>query len=201
MADERSRRIQDLQYNISFAIPASKTSPIRAEEKIIFQTSGIHAALQIDFKEDASKILSVKVNEQPTAIQFSNEHILIDANLLKTGLNQIQIQFIAGDGALNRNNDYCYALLVPERARTLFPCFDQPDLKARYTLSISAPAGWKVLANGKLKDSATKGSDCIWHFNTTDLLPTYLFSFTAGKYSGIQKTEWNFCIVKLIPAS
>ncbi|MEJ7664802.1 MAG: hypothetical protein WKG07_37460 [Hymenobacter sp.] len=46
----------------------------------------------------------------------------------------------AGDLSLNRNPDYLYTLLVPDRARTVVPVFDQPNLKATLTLSLTVPA-------------------------------------------------------------
>ena len=55
--------------------------------------------------------------------------------------------FTAGDQSLNRNDEFLYTLLVPDRARTLFPCFDQPDMKALYTLSLEVPMTWKAVSN------------------------------------------------------
>src|SRR6185295_6174718 len=46
------------------------------------------------------------------------------------------------------SSDYLYTLLVPADANQLFPCFDQPDLKANVTLSLTAPRGWTAIANG-----------------------------------------------------
>ena len=56
--------------------------------------------------------------------------------------------FRAGDAALNRNPDFLYTIFVPARAHLTFPCFDQPDLKARYTLELTVPADWQAVANG-----------------------------------------------------
>ena len=38
-------------------------------------------------------------------------------------------------------NEYFYTLFVPMDASMAFPCFDQPDLKARFTLDLEHPAG------------------------------------------------------------
>ena len=40
-----------------------------------------------------------------------------------------------------------YTLLVPDRARTLFPCFDQPDMKATFELSLTLPEEWVAVSN------------------------------------------------------
>ena len=119
------------------------------------------------------------------------EHLLIAKQYLHKGLNKVKIEFIAGDASLNRNTDYVYALFVPDRARTVFPCFDQPDLKAHFLLTLQVSSGWKVLANGIKKDSTVNADQTVYHFNNSDLLPTYLFSFTAGKYTEAMRSVGN----------
>ena len=83
---------------------------------------------------------------QPCCI-IQNEHIVIPAALTRAGENTVDIVFTAGDQSLNRNDEFLYTLLVPDRARTLFPCFDQPDMKALYTLSLEVPMTWKAVSN------------------------------------------------------
>ena len=95
----------------------------------------------------------MEVKGCPTKINMEYEHILLARQALKKGLNQVKINYITGNASLNRNDDYLYALFVPDHARSVFPCFDQPDLKAIFDLSLRVPVGWKVLANGILKDS------------------------------------------------
>jgi aminopeptidase N len=79
-----------------------------------------------------------------------------------------------------------YTLFVPARARLAFPCFDQPDLKARYRLRLSVPEGWQAIANGAAGANASSGSDGSLQeveFAETSPLSTYLFAFAAGKFS------------------
>ena len=60
---------------------------------------------------------------------------------------------IAPDVFEVRDDDFLYTLFVPARAHRAFPCFDQPDLKGRYTLSLDVPAGWQAIANGAVTRS------------------------------------------------
>lgn len=63
----------------------------------------------------------------------------------------------------------------------MFPCFDQPNLKANYSLTLTIPEKWNAMANGVLKETTVKqGRKMI--FAQSDLLPTYLFSFAAGDF-------------------
>jgi aminopeptidase N len=98
------------------------------------------------------------------------------------GAQRTDRQFTAGDAALNRNPDFMYTLFVPARARLAFPCFDQPDLKAEYTLSIDIPSGWEALANAPEAERTRNGDSTTIRFAETDPLPTYLFAFAAGRF-------------------
>ena len=104
----------------------------------------------------------------------------------------MEIFFDAGEKSLNRNDEFLYTLLVPDRASTLFPSFDQPDIKAKYNLRITAPKDWKVLAGG-FEESAIEIDGFIEHtFATTDLMSTYLFSFVAGIFKEETKNPGAF---------
>ncbi|WP_405019672.1 aminopeptidase N [Kitasatospora sp. NBC_00070] len=75
------------------------------------------------------------------------------------------------DGAV-----YLYATCGPDLAPLVFPCFDQPDLKAPLTVAATAPADWTVLANGAGKQVAAGR----WEFEPTLPISTYLFTVVAG---------------------
>jgi aminopeptidase N len=190
LATFRSANISNIQYQLHFNIPAEQSALIQSTELIDFKLVKL-TDLQIDFKQNADHLKTISVNGKMVNIDFNNEHILINQQHLKLGNNHIEIAFIAGNESLNRNKDFLYALLVPDHARTVFPCFDQPDLKANFLLSLTVPNHWKVMANAILKDSLIKGGVVTYHFKNSDKLPTYLFSFTAGAYTFIKKKMKN----------
>ncbi|MBB6238365.1 aminopeptidase N [Pedobacter sp. AK013] len=182
LANSRSAAISNIQYQLHFTIPVEQTAPIQSTESVDFKLNNL-IYLQIDFKQNADHLKRVSVNGKALPIDFKVEHILVKQDYLKVGNNHIEIDFIAGNESLNRNKDFLYALFVPDHARTVFPCFDQPDLKANFLLSLTVPTDWKVMANAVKKDSLMQGNSTTYHFNNSDKLPTYLFSFTAGKYT------------------
>ncbi|MFT3933937.1 MAG: M1 family aminopeptidase [Chitinophagaceae bacterium] len=192
LAMKRKELIKHPVYTISFHIPAEKTESITGYETISFDLGTITDSLQIDFKQDAAHVKLVRANGKDCPVVLHNEHLLIAPALLHNGNNNITIDFIAGNESLNRNNDYLYALFVPDRARTVFPCFDQPNLKAVFNLSLTVPASWQVLANASVKDSLPAATTTLYHFNASDTLPTYLFSFTAGKYTVANQSNMRF---------
>lgn len=188
LANFRKTVIDDIQYTLSFDIPAAKNEEIKAVEYIEFKLKVLTQPLQLDFKQPANTIKSIVVNSLKIPIDLKEEHLIIPQKYLQKDANKIELIFIAGNESLNRNPDYLYALFVPANARSVFPCFDQPDLKAKFKLSLTIPKNWSALANGKEINVIANGEKVTYHFANSDLLPTYLFSFTAGKYTLVNYT-------------
>ncbi|WP_280234543.1 aminopeptidase N [Nocardia cyriacigeorgica] len=77
---------------------------------------------------------------------------------------------------------YLYSQFETADAKRMFACFDQPDLKATFTVSVTAPTGWKVISNGAPVD--TIAADPAHHlFRTTPKMSTYLVALIAGPYA------------------
>jgi aminopeptidase N len=102
-----------------------------------------------------------------------------------------------GDGsALHRSTDsadgkvYCFTQLFPADARRVFGCFDQPDLKAEFGITVSAPTGWVVLSNMPAP-AAEPGGDgtAVWRFEPTPRIPTYLVAVVAGEYHLVTRSH------------
>lgn len=82
---------------------------------------------------------------------------------------------------------YAFTQLEAADARRFFPCFDEPDLKANFTFSVTARAGLTVLSNNPLVRSVnnTNGTT-TFHFKTTPKLSTYLCALAVGELEGSQ---------------
>jgi len=191
MATYRRTQVRDVVYNVLFTIPEKRELPITSRLTLDVTINDISQPLYLDFKEDANKIGSVIANERSIDILHQKEHLIIPIKELQLGKNSIVIEFTAGELSLNRNDDYLYTLLVPDRARTVFPCFDQPDIKASYVVKMIAPKAWKVLCGAPLASQETEGDITTYQFEPSDKMSTYLFSFVAGKFKKVasQKTK------------
>ncbi|HET9360461.1 MAG TPA: M1 family aminopeptidase [Vicinamibacterales bacterium] len=187
LARERAASIRDLRYELTFAIPAARRDPVQGRA-LVTLTLGSPRRLVFDFAQPRENVRVVKSGGVDVAAVFEDGHIIIPSHATRAGINRIEFEFTAGDDALNRNDEFLYTLFVPARARLAFPCFDQPDLKARYTLRLSVPDGWQAVANGASRAggaggvSASSGSS-VFEFVETAPLPTYLFAFAAGRFS------------------
>ena len=79
--------------------------------------------------------------------------------------------------------EYLYTQFEPFAAHRMFPCFDQPDLKATYELAITAPAEWVVLAASRNVDEESQSDGRVRRvYETTVPFSTYLLSVVAGPY-------------------
>lgn len=191
MATQRASLISNVHYNLSFDIPKEQKAPIPSQLVLNFDLEHLKEQVYLDFKAETSKIKSVSINKTEVDILHKNEHIVLQEDYLTNGNNTVIIEFDAGELSLNRNEDYLYTLLVPDRARTLFPCFDQPNIKGMYTLNITAPNGWKVLCGSKEVKQTQKGEYTQNNFSASDQMSTYLFSFVAGKFESVTQKPAN----------
>ncbi len=191
LANYRKQQVDNVVYNLSFKIPESKAQSITSVLDLNLKINNLEQPLYLDFNENSSHIKNVLVNKKQIPVNHQQEHLIIDTEYLKIGANTINIQFDAGELSLNRNDDYLYTLLVPDRASTLFPCFDQPNIKANYVLDITAPKDWKVLCGSNLDFKEDKGDFIRYKFKKSDVMSTYLFSFVAGIFNEANKHLGN----------
>lgn len=76
---------------------------------------------------------------------------------------------------------YVYTQLFLDDVQRVFPAFDQPDLKAVFDLTVTAPDGWTVLSNGITEHLG----DGTWRAATTPLISTYLVAVAAGPWHSV----------------
>ena len=77
---------------------------------------------------------------------------------------------------------YLYQQSFLDAAPSVFGCFDQPDLKARYAVRVRAPRHWVVVGNGH----ATEVAPGEWELAQTPPISTYLVAICAGPYAAIR---------------
>ena len=81
---------------------------------------------------------------------------------------------------------YVGAYVGMDLCQRIFPCFDQNDLKAPVTLTVVAPAGWSVVANGRLVEQTDHETHGTWRFGTTPPIPLPMFTVCAGPWHSIR---------------
>jgi aminopeptidase N len=189
LARQRSAAIEDLRYDVALSIPERASEPVTGRITARFAIPKATDPLVLDFAQGPEHVLAVRSAGHPIDYSVENEHVVIPAGALEPGAQSISIDFVAGDGSLNRNDEFLYTLFVPDRARVAIPVFDQPDLKASLELALEVPQGWEAVANGPLvgRSAAATAGRAVLTFAETEPLPTYLIAFAAGRFDVLER--------------
>ncbi len=195
LAAYRVRHVYDVHYDLFFRIPDNKNEAVTGTAKIYFKPLKARHGLIIDFQPGEDYIHAIKINGTDADYSIMNGHIYLDANgFVPRQENIVEIDFTSSDQALNRSDDFMYTLFVPDRASTAFPCFDQPDIKATFDLTLDIPGNWTAISNGPLTSDDQGESINRFSFSLADPISTYVFAFAAGEFSYASKTMDDFTI-------
>ena len=198
LARERAAHLVDLRYRLHCTIGA-RANVLAGREEIRFRlTKALDgASLRLDWRPDlgsdeiARTVQSLRINgHRHAGGRFLCGHLQIPALALVQGENRIELEFKApiraAGTALTRYRDaadgtlYVYSLFVPADASTVFPCFDQPDLKGRFCLTLTVPASWHAVSNAPIASNRAARRKRTVAFDETEPISTYAFAFSAG---------------------
>lgn len=190
LARQRKGNISNVVYNLSIAIDSLNEVNPTGVICIQFDYKPDREPMQIDFTGEEVKRVNVNGKNIDNPV-WKDGHIVIEPAYLKAGKNNVEVEFTSAGRALNRNPGYMYTLFVPNRAHSVFPCFDQPDMKASYNLTLSVPSSWKAVSNSPVLSSEEDGTSKMRtiKFGSTEPLSTYLFAFAAGEFEYSQHTK------------
>ncbi len=190
-AAERARRVQNVRYTLHLSL-TSKAETYQGELAAEFEiTAKGHEPLFLDFtgKEVRSLLVNGKSVPKP---EHTAHRVVLPEELLKEE-NRVVVAYEnayshTGSGFHQfldpeDGREYIFSDFEPFNAHQLFPCFDQPDLKASYDVSVTAPADWAIVSNGR-EVEATKQPDgrSRRRFERTARFSTYLMAVIAGEF-------------------
>ena len=190
-AEVRSAHISNVNYKLYLELDKESTN-YRGKTVIHFDYNPNNMnELIIDFITET--VDSVVLNGNKLENYKKDEFWLyIDSSLLEAGSNQLELGYInkydnTGSG-FHRFVDpedkevYIHTDFEPYDAHRLFPCFDQPDLKATYQLDITGPADWEFIHNSDpTSESVNDGIKSI-SFKETAKFSTYIFALVVGPH-------------------
>ena len=139
------------------------------------------------------RVISATLNGAPIdTSNFDGESIFL-TNLAAENFLTIEIEGSyskSGEG-LQRSVDpsdgevYLYSQGETAHIRHMFACFDQPSLKATFTLSVTTPNHWEAISNNPVASKESIGEKTLWSFTATPRIPMYLAALIAGPYSHV----------------
>ncbi|MEK6398961.1 MAG: M1 family aminopeptidase, partial [Terriglobus sp.] len=194
LAQSRAARVSGVRYDLQLDL-GHHAETLPGVETVRFTLSDASSDLAIDYRDGSLE--SAKLNGSPIPTALVSGHLMLPAAQLHRGENVLETHFasrIAKAGAaITRYDDkedgseYVYSLFVPMDADMAFPCFDQPDLKAKFTLQVAAPpdANMKVISNGMPAEPSRNAQHTYFRFAESKPISTYLFAFAAGPWARI----------------
>ena len=198
-AATRSKNISNVEYHLDLNLPGGASDTYSGTLEATF-TIETNPETFLDFT--GFEITTLILNGRTIADPSWNGHRLLIGvrDGLLTGVNTIRLEYIneydhTGDGFHQfidpeDDQEYVYSNFEPYSAHRLFPCFDQPNIKAQYKLSVECPSDWTLIGNSKTDSINDIGGGRTRHnFEQTKLFSTYLFALVGGPY---QKFESQY---------
>jgi aminopeptidase N len=192
-AELRAALIKDPDYELALTVDGEKVD-FTGHETLRFTLAAPADGLTVDFSGGVIQRLLINgAAFAPPSRESGASFIELPKALLRSGENVVISDFThpySVDGAgLYRFKDpedgrvYLYSNFEPYDANKMFPCFDQPDLKASYKLTVVAPSAWSVVSTSmEEKISADADGRRTWTFGRTPKMSAYVFSMHAGPY-------------------
>lgn len=192
-AQFRKNQIKSVSYDLNFILNKG-SEEFNGKTIITAELARTDAPLSIDFIW--KKIIGIRVNGTALSTFVERKGSIDIAPKYLTKSLQIEIEYI---GAFNKDgagfqrvvdpedsSEYLFTDFEPYHAHHLFPCFDQPDLKATYKVTVNAPSEWKVISNDLIQDSQSDKGRVTTTFAKSKLISPYLFFLGAGPF-----VEWT----------
>ena len=127
-------------------------------------------------------------------LEAENE-LVIDADALYTNTGEGLHRFVDPvDGEV-----YLYSQFEVPDSRRVFAVFEQPDLKATFQFTVTAPAAWKVVSNSPAPEPSPAGDGlATWAFEPTPRISSYITALIAGPYE-VTTSELTSASGRVIP--
>lgn len=184
----RSARVSNVDYVLDFTLTGKEN--FAGTTTVSFDLKDTDSALSIDL--DKATVKSVSINGKQVPIRYNNWFVTLAPEYLAKGRNTVTIDYerahsTNGEG-LHRMVDpvdgrvYTYSHFEPAAAHQMFAVFDQPDLRATYTVTVNAPSDWHVVTATRESSIVDAPAGKRWTFPRTKSLSPYNFSLHAGPY-------------------
>jgi len=206
-AQDRATKISSVTYEVSLDLTTGDTS-FTSDTVIRFTAPLVGLATFIDL--DAADVREITFNGRSfptTAWDPGRSRVAVRGLLANNELRIVADCAYQHTGVgLHRVVDpvdgkvYLHTQFEPFDAHRVFACFDQPDLKATFALTVVAPDDWTVVSNSPV--ASHEGN--VWRFAPTPELSTYLVAVVAGPYAGVHEKHGHldlglYCRESLIP--
>ncbi|WP_327269513.1 aminopeptidase N [Streptomyces sp. NBC_01218] len=192
-AQERARLLTVDAYEVELDLSgAQEGGSFRSVTTVRFDSAEAGAETFIDLVAPAVHDVVLNGTSLDVAAVFRDARIALPH--LREGANELRVvadcaYTNTGEG-LHRFVDpvdeqaYLYTQFEVPDARRVFASFEQPDLKATFAFTVTAPAGWTVISNSPTPEPVGN----VWTFEPTPRISTYITALIAGPYHSVHSS-------------
>ncbi|HWU23922.1 MAG TPA: M1 family aminopeptidase, partial [Nocardioides sp.] len=183
-ARERAALLSDVHTVVHLDLTSTESYLVEAEIRFRCSTPGASTFLELAGARD------VTVDGSPAPAYDGERILLTDVDTDNIVRVRATLPYVTDGDGMTATTDpadgerYVCAFTGMDIAHHVLPCFDQPDLKTTFAVTVTAPARWTVLANGPALGAEPRGDARHWSFGTTPPISTYLFFVAAGPWVG-----------------
>ena len=197
-ARERADLLSVVAYDVALDLTTGPTT-FRTRSNVTFTASDEGAGTFIDLI--AASVEQIVLNDESLDPATHFDGVRIQLPTLRSGSNEVTIDATGvymntGEG-LHRFVDpvddevYLYTQFEVADCRRMFAVFDQPDLKATYAFTVTAPAHWQVVSNEPTPQPVPAGEasgvpSATWAFAPTPSISSYITALIAGPYDVVR---------------
>jgi aminopeptidase N len=201
-SQERSRHIAVESYDVFLDVSQDADTFI-AKSSVVFTCNLPGYETFIDAV--ATRIITATLNGQVIDTSSFDGQSVFLKNLAKDNVLVIEAEVAyskTGEG-LQKSVDpadgeiYLYSQGETAHIRKMYPCFDQPNLKAIFNLSVLTPKHWQALSNSPVKEEIGEGEFKRTKFLPTPRISTYITAFVAGPYHHVHDEYMGEKVVPL----
>ncbi len=192
--DERANLISNVSYEVNLDLSrAGEPAPLptfASRTTITFDSAFVGASTWLDLIADG--VTSVSFNGadlDPTAVFDGARIQLTDLAARNTVVVDALCPYMRTGEGLHRFIDpvdretYLYTQFEVADARRVYPCFEQPSIKADWQLTVTAPDHWQVVSNSPTPEpKPASEATATWAFSPTPRISTYITAIVAGPY-------------------
>jgi aminopeptidase N len=191
-ARERSDLLKVESYHVELDLTGGETT-FRSVSTVTFSATAPGSGTFINLA--APEVTEITLNGAAVSPDaFDGERITLDGLAAENELRVVaECSYSRSGEGLHRFTDpadgnvYLYSDLETFDAHRIYACFDQPDLKATYELTVQAPPEWLVVSNMAPDVENENGR---WHFPPTSVMSTYITHVSAGPYH-VVRSEYD----------
>lgn len=174
----------------------------RPSQRLTFHQNGLkitRASAVFHDKKGDTTVDFTRINHHATL----HEVRLHSDDMLRSGEYTVTMEF---EATITRNMNGIYPCFFKDNgqekhliatqfeshyAREAFPCVDEPEAKATFTLSLTHPSHYKALSNTPAKETTQVENVITTTFETTPRMSSYLLAFVMGEIHGVSGKTKN----------